>query len=170
MINKPVELFVSKVIARAKIAYPIFGMQELVGCLGGNIYFAEDKTLYPQGLVRKHGEGFQIYMSAGMPELSEKFFIAKLLGYLFMEMGYKMNAEKWENAETFPPSTPLTKEMLARMDYFASALLMPSKLFIEKFEQYERGDTERQLNLMVKFFKVSRDKVINRLIQLDHFD
>ncbi len=142
-------------------------MQELVGLLGGSIFFSDDPTLYPQGVVRKHGKGFQLYLSSGMSEADEKYFIARLLGYLFMEMGYKVNEEKWSKSEMFPPKEPLSDLLVERMDYFATALLMPMKLFNEKFEQYERGDTERQLNLMVKFFKVSREKILERLTELE---
>ncbi len=170
MINPAVETFVGRLIIQFKISYPIYSMQTLVNALGGSIVFAQDSTMYRDGLVRKHGEGFQLYLPSDMSEDYEKFFIAKLLGYLFMAMGYRVSAERWQSSEMYPPKEPLSEQVLERLDYFAYAFLMPKALFHEKSDQYESDDMERELNLLSKYFKVSREKIITRSIQLGRLD
>ncbi len=170
MINAPVETFVTNIGNKLQIAYPIQSMRSLVSNLGGSIIVAEDNMSYRQGIIRKLGNGFQLYLPCDMSESYEKYTIARLLGYLFMGMGYKISAEKWQTSEMYPPKQPLSQEALERLDYFAYAFLMPKKLFIEKAVQYEHDDMEREFNLMMKFFKVPREFIITRSVQLGRLE
>ncbi len=170
MPNLPLESFVNNLIEKFNISYPIFSIHTLISNLGGSIITAEDSTQYKDGVIRKFGNGFQMYLPYGMSEDFERYTIARLLGYLFLGMGYKINVNKWQSSEMYPPSKPLSKEAQERLDYFAHAFLMPRKLFQEKLQQYENDDMEREINLMVKFFRVPRERVIARSVQLDILD
>ncbi len=170
MSNAPIDSFVNNLISMFKIGYPLYSMHALVNALGGSIITAQDSTSYRQGVIRKLGDGFQLYIPRDMSEDYEKFTIAKLLGYLFIGMGYKVNLPKWQSSEMYPPKKPLSQEAQDRLEYFAYALLMPNKLFHEKAQQYESDDLEKELNLMTKFFKVPRERIITRSVQLGLLD
>ncbi len=170
MPNAPLETFVNNIVNTFKIAYPIQSMRTLVSSLGGSIIVAEDNTSYRQGVIRKLGNSFQMYLPRDMSENYEKYTIARLLGYLFMGMGYRLSVEKWQTSEMYPPAKPLSPEALERLDYFAYAILMPRRLFLEKAQQYESDDMEREFNLMMKFFKVPREFIITRSVQLGLLD
>ncbi len=178
-INEPVEKLVLSVISKINMVYPMSSIGALVNAMGGSIITAEDSTSYRQGMIRKHGNGFQMYLPSGLSEDNEKYFIGRLLGFLFMGMGFRFSPEElkdifeleeWVASERFPPEEPMSKAMSDNMDYFGHAFFMPKTLFAQKIKQYRGEDIERELNLLVKFFKVSRERVIARAEMLGHLE
>lgn len=80
-----------------KIGFRVDDINDLVQKLGGSIQMKND---FSYASLEKNGDGFKIIVSSYQDERRKRFAVAQELGHLFLHMGYKTNAEIWENKKT----------------------------------------------------------------------
>lgn len=133
---------------------PIHNINDVVIALGGRVEESVDDNMLSDSGIKKYDNGFIIYVSPFQSPVRRKYSIAHELGHLFLHMGYKINSELWnkqENATYYRAGSPLLEYQAYE---FASALLMPKKLYKEIMDQYTIGN-KVETDKIASYFGVS---------------
>lgn len=113
------------------LAAPPFDMDEAVRRLDGALIELDRATAAQLGeaSVRKVGESFEVHLGPVAPT-RRRFNIAHELGHLFLHMGFRVDAEKWQSYPEYERINRLgSSEQEFEAHEFAGALLMPEAAF-----------------------------------------
>ena len=127
------------IIREYDISIPIFDIDEIVKRMGGVVKESDLLSEYSDGCIKKVGDGFEIVVSQLQPENRRNFTIAHELGHLFLHMGYKIDADRWNSQQsTYYRKGGSVQEHEA--NEFAAALLMPRKEYKKIMDRYTEGN------------------------------
>lgn len=129
------------------ISIPIIDINEEVKKMGGTI---EEKpgTLSLDSSVRKTGDNsFAITIPAGMKEMDKKYLVSRHLGHLFLNMGYVIKPDIWNDQKVnVPYERPGAIDAEIRANEFAKAFIMPYDAFVKSIHTHT--DTNRSTTNM----------------------
>lgn len=144
------------------IDIPISNIDQVVKQIGGNV--VEDFSIdgFSDGRIRKTGpDTFEIAISPFQTEERRNFTIAHELGHLFLHMGFRTNADRWEKQDNINYYRNGNSDQEYQCNEFAAAFLMPRKEYKWIMDENTEGnlvDTSK----IAKFFHVSVDAAANR--------
>jgi len=136
---------------------------DIIHKLEGEILNPKVKKDHVDFMIEKNGDSFKIYI-----DNDDKFMLAKALGWLFINMGYIIDKNKWKNADNYIQSiyadySNNRVENEYKAELFALALLMPKNDFIE---QVDNNCDEKTKDVNIKnikdFFNVTIDLICKR--------
>lgn len=156
--RKVIEQFADEVRIGYNINSPV-NIEDVVTILNGSI----KQVLIPlphnsSGRITKAGDSFLIEVPMNDSKTRQNFTIAHELGHLFLHMGFMLDQDKWDKADTYNDSAYYRfgySEEEYEANAFAGAFLMPEedyRQFIEKNAKKNRID----VNKVAKHFKISR--------------
>ena len=143
------------------IQIPIQDLNDVVTALGGRVEESGDINMLSDSGIKKHDNGFIIYVSPFQSPVRRKYSIAHELGHLFLHMGYKVNPKLWdmqENATYYRSGSSLLKYQAYQ---FAEALFMPQKVYKEIMDQYTSGNKVETAKI-ANYFDVSISEASQR--------
>lgn len=142
------------------IKTPIKNIDAIVVLLGGSVQVEDSFT---DGEVVKEGNSFRISVSPFQDEKRRRFTIAHELGHLFLHMGYLVSEELWERQGdiAYHRMGNSNSEKEYQANEFAAAFLMPKKEYLEKMNEYSRGNVVNTSQI-AEYFNVSVDAASNR--------
>lgn len=104
-------------------------IEGVVEKIGGKVEYSDALVVVNEGEVEKRGEGFIVRVSKYTSEQRKQVSIARCIGYVFMEMGYKFRGEVWDEKEEGEYNIGEDRIVGVMATEFAYALLMPEELY-----------------------------------------
>lgn len=113
------------------------------------------------GAISKHEDGYHIVLNGNHSETRMRFTLAHELGHYFNDKQYLTDAgeikdeskqsKKWLFRQEDTPRDPAMARMDVLANRLAAELLMPSEVFVQKWEEYRTPED------VAEFFNVSPD-------------
>lgn len=146
-------------IKKDKDITDIENIDDIVTGIGGNI--EDDDTILRSCIIKKDNS-FIIKVSPKLSQKQKRFWVAFELGNLFINMGYKINEDKfgkYKNNEIYHNDTEYGYDIAL---LFATAFLTPKKLFIKKMKENYKGDGVYDIKQVSEYFKVEENIIASR--------
>lgn len=129
--------------------------------INNNGRIEEDDTISRSCIIKKK-DSFIIKISPKLKENQKRLWIAFELGNLFLNMGYKIDEEKFN---TYKEDTIYNIETGDGYDIallFAIAFLTPQKPFIDKMKENYKGDGVYNIKNVAGYFEVDEEVIVIR--------
>lgn len=154
-----------KIRAALEFTEAPYNPEQAVIDLGGVIQYDITETDFEAYIEKVSGTGFCIHLKPSENVKRERFTIAHELGHLFLHMGYLIDPEKWEKADSLKESAFYRDNRYSSEEFqaneFAAAFLMPKAEFINVANRYLQGN-KYDTDAIAEHFKVSRKAASNR--------
>jgi len=137
-----------------------FDIENVVEKLGGKVIY---DICWDSSIYKTSKDSFEIRINLKMDEREKRFYIAKELGNLFLNMKYGIDEKFWS-------SIPVNKKYLNNempyetmhnnLEFFALGFLVPAYKFIEIADK-EYKDKEYNIKDIYKKIHIPENKIIN---------
>jgi len=155
-----INILAEKIRSACDLSTPV-DVDEAVRRLGGVLVRASIEEY--EAKIEKFNDSFKITISES-PGLRERFSIAHEIGHLFLHMGYLIDKEKWEGAESYRDSVYYRYGHSieeSEANEFAAAFLMPRAEFVQVAQKNLVSETY-ELESIASYFQASREAALYR--------
>lgn len=160
--RKFIEDLAEEIIKEKNIEIPIKDINKVVIQLGGDKINICAFDIYDESIGIKRNEDNSFVLKTSLrPFFSEEekeeynFLIAKLLGHLYLHMGYEVLPELWDEQDIDKFVEFIKDEQVRQATVFARAFLMPKKEY--KRVLYENLDENNKIDVdkIAEYFNVT---------------